>query len=108
MHLPRFFIDRPIFAAVLSIVITLLGALAFFGLPISQYPDVIPPTVVVTAQDPGEARARVALAAARVKRLMGRHQDARATLRSALATAAPGSPEAVAVAMELSLDGFHR
>ena len=53
MHIPRFFIDRPIFAAVLSIVITLLGGLAFFALPISQYPEVVPPTVVVTATYPG-------------------------------------------------------
>lgn len=53
MHLPRFFIDRPIFAAVLSIVITLLGGLAFFDLPVSQYPDVVPPTVVVSATYPG-------------------------------------------------------
>jgi multidrug efflux pump len=53
MNLPRFFVDRPIFAAVLSIVITLLGGLAFFQLPISQYPDVIPPTVIVSASYPG-------------------------------------------------------
>jgi len=53
MNFSRFFVDRPIFAAVLSIVITLLGGLAFFGLPISQYPDVIPPTVVVSAIYPG-------------------------------------------------------
>jgi multidrug efflux pump subunit AcrB len=53
LHIPRFFIDRPIFAAVLSIVITLLGALAFFQLPISQYPEVVPPTVVVSASYPG-------------------------------------------------------
>ena len=49
MNFSRFFVDRPIFAAVLSIVITMLGGLAFVGLPIAQYPDVIPPTVVVTA-----------------------------------------------------------
>jgi len=53
MNLPRFFVDRPIFAAVLSIVITLLGALAFFSLPIAQYPDVAPPTVIVSATYPG-------------------------------------------------------
>jgi hydrophobe/amphiphile efflux-1 (HAE1) family protein len=53
MNLPRFFVDRPVFAAVLSIVITLLGALAFFQLPISQYPEVVPPTVIVTASYPG-------------------------------------------------------
>ncbi|MEY2407821.1 MAG: multidrug efflux pump [Verrucomicrobiota bacterium] len=53
MNVPRFFVDRPIFAAVLSIVITLLGALAYFGLPIAQYPDVAPPTVIVSATYPG-------------------------------------------------------
>jgi multidrug efflux pump len=53
MNLPRFFVDRPVFAAVLSIVITLLGALAYFGLPVSQYPEVVPPTVVVSATYPG-------------------------------------------------------
>ncbi|MBL9155815.1 MAG: multidrug efflux RND transporter permease subunit [Verrucomicrobiales bacterium] len=53
MNLSRFFVDRPIFAGVISIVITLLGGLAYFGLPISQYPEVVPPTVVVTAFYPG-------------------------------------------------------
>ena len=53
MNLPRFFIDRPVFAAVLSIVITLLGGLAFFQLPVSQYPEVVPPTVIVNATYPG-------------------------------------------------------
>jgi hydrophobe/amphiphile efflux-1 (HAE1) family protein len=53
MNFSRFFVDRPIFAAVLSIVITLLGGLSFFGLPISQYPEVVPPTVVVAATYPG-------------------------------------------------------
>lgn len=50
---PSFFIQRPIFAAVLSILITLLGGLAYFGLPVSQYPDVVPPTVVVSTFYPG-------------------------------------------------------
>ncbi|MFL5394686.1 MAG: efflux RND transporter permease subunit [Myxococcales bacterium] len=48
-----FFIERPIFAAVLSIVIVLAGGLAFQGLPISQYPQISPPTVQVTATFPG-------------------------------------------------------
>jgi multidrug efflux pump len=51
--IPRFFIDRPIFASVLSIVVTLAGGVAVFTLPIAQYPDITPPTVVVTAQYPG-------------------------------------------------------
>lgn len=53
MNFARFFVDRPIFAAVLSILITMLGGLAYFGLPVAQYPEVIPPTVVVTASYPG-------------------------------------------------------
>jgi hydrophobe/amphiphile efflux-1 (HAE1) family protein len=51
--IPRFFIDHPIFATVLSIVITLAGLVAVSSLPIAQYPDVSPPTVVVTASYPG-------------------------------------------------------
>ena len=53
MNLARFFVDRPIFATVLSIVITLLGGLSYFGLAVNQYPDVVPPTVVVSATYPG-------------------------------------------------------
>src|SRR5437660_8165969 len=49
----RFFIDRPIFASVLSIIVTLAGAISFLGLPIAQYPDVTPPTVEVSAIYPG-------------------------------------------------------
>ncbi len=49
----HFFIDRPIFASVLSIVLVLAGSVAVFTLPIAQYPDVTPPTVVVTAIYPG-------------------------------------------------------
>ncbi|MDP3329762.1 efflux RND transporter permease subunit [Parvibaculum sp.] len=53
MNISRFFIDRPIFAGVLSIMIFLAGLLAMPNLPISEYPDVVPPTVVVRAQYPG-------------------------------------------------------
>jgi multidrug efflux pump len=53
MNLPKFFIDRPIFAGVLSILIFIAGLLAIRGLPISEYPDVVPPSVVVRAQYPG-------------------------------------------------------
>jgi multidrug efflux pump len=49
----RFFIDRPIFATVLSIVIVIVGVVAATQLPIAQYPDVAPPTVQVTATYPG-------------------------------------------------------
>jgi len=53
MDISRFFIDRPRFAGVLSIFIFLIGALAIFRLPISEYPEVAPPQVVVRAQFPG-------------------------------------------------------
>ena len=49
----HFFIDRPIFASVLSIVFVLAGGVAVFTLPVAQYPDVTPPTVLVTASIPG-------------------------------------------------------
>src|SRR5919206_934876 len=54
----RFFINRPIFASVLSIVITLAGGIALFTLPVAQYPEIAPPTVEVSATYPG-ANARV-------------------------------------------------
>ena len=53
MSFSRFFIDRPIFAAVLSLLIVVGGALALLRLPISEYPSVVPPTVVVRATYPG-------------------------------------------------------
>ena len=53
MKFSKFFVDRPIFAAVLSLVIVVAGALALFRLPISEYPQVVPPTVVVRATYPG-------------------------------------------------------
>src|SRR5450830_2110024 len=53
MNISKFFIDRPIFAGVLSILLVLAGVLAMFQLPISEYPEVVPPSVVVRAQYPG-------------------------------------------------------
>lgn len=53
MNISKFFIDRPIFAGVLSILVLLAGLLAMFQLPISEYPEVVPPSVVVRAQYPG-------------------------------------------------------
>ena len=53
MKISRFFIDRPIFAMVISIVIVAVGALSFIALPTAQYPEIAPPTIVVTAQYPG-------------------------------------------------------
>jgi len=53
MNFAHFFIRRPIFAAVLSIVIVLVGLISMFQLPIAQYPEIVPPTVVVRAVYPG-------------------------------------------------------
>jgi multidrug efflux pump len=53
MNISKFFIDRPIFAAVLSAAIFLGGVIAMQNLPISEYPEVVPPSVVVQAQFPG-------------------------------------------------------
>ncbi len=53
MNISRFFIDRPIFAGVLSVLILLAGLLSVFQLPIAEYPEVVPPSVVVRAQFPG-------------------------------------------------------
>ncbi|VWX63041.1 Efflux pump membrane transporter BepE [Burkholderiales bacterium 8X] len=53
MNLSKFFIDRPIFAGVLSLLMLIAGLVALRGLPISEYPEVAPPSVVVRAQYPG-------------------------------------------------------
>jgi multidrug efflux pump len=53
MNISRFFIDRPVFAGVLSVLIFVVGLLALRVLPISEYPEVVPPQVVVRAQYPG-------------------------------------------------------
>ena len=53
MNISRFFIDRPIFAGVLSLMVMIAGLLAMFQLPISEYPEVTPPSVVVNASFPG-------------------------------------------------------
>lgn len=58
--LSKFFIDRPVFACVLAIVITLSGLLAMRSLPISQYPSVVPPEVVVRANYPGASAEDIA------------------------------------------------
>lgn len=53
MRFSRFFVDRPIFAAVLSVLIFIAGLIAIFRLPISEYPEVVPPSVVVSTRFPG-------------------------------------------------------
>jgi HAE1 family hydrophobic/amphiphilic exporter-1 len=49
----KFFIERPVLANVLAVLMILIGAVALYGLPVSQYPDVVPPTVQVTTRYPG-------------------------------------------------------
>lgn len=56
----RFFVDRPIFAAVLSIIMTILGGIAYTQLPVEQYPAIAPPSIVVSTQYPGADAATVA------------------------------------------------
>jgi multidrug efflux pump len=53
MQFSRFFIDRPIFATVLSIVIVIIGLIALYSLPIAEYPEIAPPTIVVNTRYPG-------------------------------------------------------
>jgi len=53
MSFPHFFIGRPVFAAVLSIVIVLVGLISLINLPVAQYPEIVPPTIQVTASYPG-------------------------------------------------------
>jgi hydrophobe/amphiphile efflux-1 (HAE1) family protein len=60
MKFSHFFIDRPIFASVVSIVVMILGAVAYVSLPVAQYPDIAPPVVNVTGQYPGASAETVA------------------------------------------------
>jgi HAE1 family hydrophobic/amphiphilic exporter-1 len=60
VKIPHFFIERPIFAAVISIIITLLGLVAYPSLPVAQYPEIVPPTVQVSAYYPGASAETVA------------------------------------------------
>ena len=60
MNIPRFFVDRPIFAVVLSVLMLIAGGLTLLKLPLSEYPQVTPPTVQVTASYPGANPAVIA------------------------------------------------
>ncbi len=60
MNISSFFIERPIFASVLAIVITVAGLVAIPNLPISEYPEIVPPTVVVSGQYPGASPKTIA------------------------------------------------
>lgn len=53
MNLSRFFIDRPIFASIISILILIIGTISMFNLPIAEYPEVSPPSIVISASYPG-------------------------------------------------------
>src|SRR5215218_5110359 len=53
MRISHFYIDRPIFAAVIAIVFVIVGGVSFFRLPVAQYPEIAPPTINVTGQYPG-------------------------------------------------------
>ena len=56
----HFFIDRPVFAAVLSILITLVGAASYVSLPVAQYPEIAPPTIQISASYPGASSETIA------------------------------------------------
>jgi len=60
MRFTHFFVDHPIFATVVSILITLLGAIAYISLPVAQYPEIAPPTIQVSATYPGASAETVA------------------------------------------------
>ena len=60
MQFSHFFIRRPIFAGVIAIIITIVGAFAYVGLPVSQFPDIVPPTVTVSTNYPGASAETVA------------------------------------------------
>src|SRR5947208_14295080 len=56
----NFFIQRPVFASAIAVIMLLAGAIAFFLLPVSQFPDITPPQVVVSANYPGASAQVVA------------------------------------------------
>jgi multidrug efflux pump subunit AcrB len=64
VKIAHFFIDRPVFAIVISVVAMIAGTIAMFTLPISQYPEIAPPTVTVSATYPGANAETVAKTAA--------------------------------------------
>src|SRR5437868_14836747 len=56
----RFFVDRPVLATVISVVIVIIGLVAMLRLPVAQYPEIAPPTISVTASYPGASAKVVA------------------------------------------------
>jgi len=71
----KFFIERPIFASVVAILVTLAGVIASFSLPVSQYPEISPPTVTISTAYPGASADTIAntVAAPIEAQLSGRH-----------------------------------
>ncbi len=66
MRFSHFFIVRPIFAAVVSLVVMIVGAIGYQSLPVSQFPEIVPPTVSVSASYPGASAQTVAVTVAAV------------------------------------------
>ncbi|MEM9685114.1 MAG: efflux RND transporter permease subunit, partial [Pseudomonadota bacterium] len=60
MRFAHFFVDRPIFASVLSLVLVIVGVLAYFQLPVAQYPEIAPPTIQIAASYPGASAETIA------------------------------------------------
>src|SRR5262249_55094832 len=60
MRMPQFFIDRPIFATVVSLFITLVGTLSYFRLPITELPEIAPPQIQISTTFPGASAQTVA------------------------------------------------
>ena len=58
----KFFIERPVLANVIAILMVLIGAVALYDLPIAQYPDVVPPTVQVATRYPGASARTLSIA----------------------------------------------
>ena len=65
MKISHFFIDRPIFASVVSIIFVILGGVTFMRLPVAQYPEIAPPVITVTGQFPGASAVRVSFSESR-------------------------------------------
>ena len=86
MRLPLYFIDRPIMAAVLSLITLLIGAMAMLTLPISEYPDVVPPSIVIRATYPGASPETIATTVAAVNPAPPSQSSTRRTCASANAT----------------------
>ena len=79
MRFSNFFIERPVFAAVLSILLTIIGVIAQRSLPVSEYPEIAPPTVNITATYPGASADVIAETVAAASRLGQHFFDAKAS-----------------------------